>query len=577
MRKTSSARVVWTLAAAATVLCVLPLVHAGHIIVLQRPPGPRPTPTPTVLAKQKPLWLPGVLEMEDFSTTGEGVAYHDLDAANTGGAYRPAEGVDIEESVGGGYDVTSVKAGEWLSYGILLPQGSYRLQVRVASSGAGGTFHVEIGGVDVTGPITIPSTGGWQSWYTISRVMNVSCLAYRIRVVMDTNGGAGVVGNFNYLSIAEATIPPSPTPPPPNFCSASAWQASVAYATNARANRNGIDYVASAPSQGVDPETHNGAGQPWTEQLRCGPHAESVTNTYVWIPGTLEVESFAPIHEDTGYFDVDSANLGGAYRTSEGVDVETTTDVGGGYDVGWTRQGEWLEYPWVRVAWNGDYVARVRVASAGPGGRFHVEVGGVDVTGSMTVPDTGGAQSWQTISAPVSLTHGKWKLRLVMDADGPGGTVGRFNHVSFDPGPAPPTPTPTPTMTPEPSATATPGTPTPTPTRCELVTAWHYGITFQAGQLVSDRGQLFRCRQTHISQQGFDPINHPALWGPPDTVVTPPTPTPVPTPWPWQPWTTYNVGQLVTYGGHTYSCRQQHQSQPGWEPPNVESLWTLVV
>lgn len=44
----------------------------------------------------------------------------------------------------------------------------------------------------------------------------------------------------------------------------------------------------------------------------------------------------------------------------------------------------------------------------------------------------------------------------------------------------------------------------------------------------------------------------------------------------WAPNTWYNVGQLVTYGGHTYKCIQAHTSQVGWEPPNVPALWGLV-
>jgi hypothetical protein len=38
----------------------------------------------------------------------------------------------------------------------------------------------------------------------------------------------------------------------------------------------------------------------------------------------------------------------------------------------------------------------------------------------------------------------------------------------------------------------------------------------------------------------------------------------------------YKIGDLVTYGGLTYSCRQAHTSQAGWQPPNVAALWLLV-
>jgi hypothetical protein len=89
--------------------------------------------------------------------------------------------------------------------------GTYSLAVRVASNGAGGTFHIEIDGVDKTGLLTVPDTGGWNVWRTIS-VPNVSLNsgAQVWRLVMDANGVSTAVGNFNWMRVA-ATVcsPPS--------------------------------------------------------------------------------------------------------------------------------------------------------------------------------------------------------------------------------------------------------------------------------------------------------------------------------------------------------------------------------
>ncbi|MGV9329641.1 M4 family metallopeptidase [Streptosporangium sandarakinum] len=41
----------------------------------------------------------------------------------------------------------------------------------------------------------------------------------------------------------------------------------------------------------------------------------------------------------------------------------------------------------------------------------------------------------------------------------------------------------------------------------------------------------------------------------------------------WAPWTSYAVGDTVTYNGVAYRCLQGHTSVPGWEPPNVPALW----
>ncbi|MGL5674955.1 MAG: chitobiase/beta-hexosaminidase C-terminal domain-containing protein [Cellulosilyticaceae bacterium] len=42
---------------------------------------------------------------------------------------------------------------------------------------------------------------------------------------------------------------------------------------------------------------------------------------------------------------------------------------------------------------------------------------------------------------------------------------------------------------------------------------------------------------------------------------------------PWAPNTPYVKGDLVSYNGKNYECRQPHTSLVGWEPPNVPALW----
>lgn len=44
----------------------------------------------------------------------------------------------------------------------------------------------------------------------------------------------------------------------------------------------------------------------------------------------------------------------------------------------------------------------------------------------------------------------------------------------------------------------------------------------------------------------------------------------------WAPNTAYTVGQLASYSGTDYRCRQNHTSLVGWEPPNVPALWEVV-
>jgi hypothetical protein len=68
----------------------------------------------------------------------------------------------------------------------------------------------------------------------------------------------------------------------------------------------------------------------------------------------------------------------------------------------------------------------------------------------------------------------------------------------------------------------------------------------------------------------------------PTQPTTPPTqPTTPPTQPPaggttWAAYTAYTVGQIVTFNGVRYQCRQAHTALPGWEPPNVLALWLPV-
>jgi len=67
------------------------------------------------------------------------------------------------------------------------------------------------------------------------------------------------------------------------------------------------------------------------------------------------------------------------------------------------------------------------------------------------------------------------------------------------------------------------------------------------------------------------PTTAPTTTPPTTTPTTPPTTAPGTTT--WAPYTAYTVGQIVTYNGKRYQCRQSHTSLPGWEPPNVLALW----
>lgn len=112
----------------------------------------------------EPHAIPGRVEAEDYDEGWSEQAYSDSDPGNNGNAYRPECDVDLEQCSEGGFNIGWIRPGEWTEYTIDARQGGvYRLRARVASQTAG-RFRIEIDGVDRTGPVFVPPTGGWQNW-----------------------------------------------------------------------------------------------------------------------------------------------------------------------------------------------------------------------------------------------------------------------------------------------------------------------------------------------------------------------------------------------------------------------------
>ena len=53
----------------------------------------------------------------------------------------------------------------------------YYVEARASSSNStGGMFHIEFDGIDKTGTVNVPNTGGWQTWITVaSDSFNLTC------------------------------------------------------------------------------------------------------------------------------------------------------------------------------------------------------------------------------------------------------------------------------------------------------------------------------------------------------------------------------------------------------------------
>lgn len=129
----------------------------------------------------------------------------------------------------------------------------------------------------------------------------------------------------------------------------------------------------------------------------------------------------------SAFSDTSAGNTGGAYR-SDDVDIEATSDTGGGYNIGWVETGEWLTYPGLSIPASGTYVVRARVASPS-GGTLSVDLnGGSILVGELAIPATGGWQSWQTVETQVQLDAGTYSLGVYASTGG-----WNFNWIEVQP------------------------------------------------------------------------------------------------------------------------------------------------
>ena len=279
-----------------------------------------------------PFAIPGTIKAADFDNGGEGVGYHEVTPVlHTG--YRTAD-VDLYEDI-----VHRLEAGEWLQYTIDVPTaGAYTLVADVgAETGTNGKFHVELDGVDVTGPVVVPMTGSWGRWRpAVREAVKLPAGRHTLRLKVDAP-----FGGLYFLRFV----------------------------------------VAQAPFGGMPRN----------------------------LPGTIKAVDFDEGGELISYHD-NTAGCDGlcGYRTAD-VDLYEKL-------VYRTTAGEWMKYT-VNVTATGVYALSFRIGSEMSGGIFHLEVDGVDVTGPITIPATGGWNVFQTFTKTgVSLKSGRRVMKLVIDA-----------------------------------------------------------------------------------------------------------------------------------------------------------------
>ncbi len=386
--------------------------------------------------------IPGVVFATDYDMGENGFAYQDNEVAdfrvssgnftawNNGWTYRN-DGVDIEQSTdnlnSNGYNVGWLDADEWMQYSVNVTQsGFYNIEVRIASDGGNGSFHFSSGSADISEVIQIPNTNGWQNWTTVlvpnvfldksdtklrfyadQAGFNLSSFSFEF----DRESTAGSLNVVSSSTLAENELSVTLEKP---------VDGSSALLSN--------DFIVLADGQEIavesvrlDPENPRIIILILTENLRFDERitvsftGNSVTSTD---GSTLATFENLPVTNNLEFIHIIPSRIQAeAYATQTGIQLENTTDSGGGQNIGFLDIGDFADYQ-IEIDQAGTYALDIRTAALSERGAIELLlIDDTDATitiGQFDFPSTGGWQNWQTSSESVKLPAGRYTMRLVI-------------------------------------------------------------------------------------------------------------------------------------------------------------------
>lgn len=385
--------------------------------------------------------IPGTIPAAYFDLGENNIAYYDTDIAdyhvssgtytswNNGWAFRN-DGVDIEQAFdadqgGKGFDIGWTADNEWMKYTTTVDStAAYTLKVRYASSGTTASLRFLLNDIDIAAPVSLPSTGGTQQWKSIS--VNDVILPKGIQPIklFWEKGGANL-GYFSFeLSGSSTGIAFKPLFAETvgeteviQFTFNKSVAASVENISGLQCKVNGVIVpITNIIIKSVSPLQlsitlnksiidsdvitldYSGTQLVSTDASLLGAFSDfPVKNNlprHISIPGKFEAEAFV---------------------FNSGLQLETTTDVGGGQDLGYTNAGDFLDFL-VRVEKTATYKIEARVACNSSAGILEFlqlsNNGSLLGTSRLDVPVTGGWQSWTSAYGEMQLTEGLGTLRI---------------------------------------------------------------------------------------------------------------------------------------------------------------------
>ncbi|MEZ4827961.1 MAG: carbohydrate-binding protein [Bacteroidia bacterium] len=386
--------------------------------------------------------IPGVVYATDYDMGVVGSAYSDNDIAtyhvstgnytawNNGWAYRN-DGVDIEpteETINtNGYNVGWLGTGEWMQYSVNVGASAvYDIEVRLAASGSTGKFHFTSGTADLTGTISVPSSGGWQNWQTII-VPNIVLTPEdkKLRFYVDADGYN--LSSFQFVQKAASSTLAT------NYLSAFTLDAhTIQFNANkplssplpsSPANFQILVNGSAVPITQANLNTDNSRIITFTvnhtikssEVIRISYNGNQIQATDGTLLSTFSQQhvqnTVAIIHSVPGRVQAED------YFFQQGIQLENTSDTGGGQNIGYLDTGDYLDY-YINVSDAGTYQVDYRTAAESAMGQVQMQlidnIGNVTPLHTVTFPPTGGWQTWATTSASLDLPAGQQHIRMLI-------------------------------------------------------------------------------------------------------------------------------------------------------------------
>lgn len=369
---------------------------------------------------QNTLSLPGRIEAENFSQKS------DVATENTA-------------DEGGGLNVGYIEDGDWMDYAIQVnTAGTYNFSFRVANAYGNGNIEIRNAQGTVLGSVSIPQTGGWQSWTTVSTKAVLPAGTQTIRLFAK----AGLY-NINWFEAYQQNLLPGKFEAE-NFIAINGAGTDAAeddgggMAVSWIGDNSWMDYEVDVLSAGLYTfkfRIANGFSDDASLSLKSadgtvlgeinnlprtgGMQGWGTTNLVANLPAgkqTLRVFAKKGVFSFNWFEVTSSQTLPGrieaeTFDLSSDVRTEDTGDSDGVKNVSYINDGDYMDYN-VNVASAGTYTFKLRVANQYGSGKIEIKNTAGTVLGQVDVPLTGNWQTYQTIATTATLPAGSQVIRI---------------------------------------------------------------------------------------------------------------------------------------------------------------------